>query len=902
MINKFFKSNWQTIAAIAVFLIISCIYFSPALDGYTLKMGDIQSWKGMSKELKDFEEITGENAVWTNSSFSGMPGYQIIPSGNPGLGYMLQAAKLWTPRPIEFMFLSFLCFFILARVLKSSVLIASVGALAYGFMSYNFLIIEAGHMTKMYAIAIFPAVLAGFLMIYRSKKYLWAFVTFAVFFALELFVNHIQMTYYFAFVLIAVGIAEFVRYAKDKNYTEFFKRTGVLLVAMLIGVLANFSNYYNTYQFAKKTMRGKEVISISANQQEVADNRTEEQKKYDEFNQTSGLKRDYITQWSYGKSETWNLLFPTAKGDRTVQEKFIEKLKSNPQLYNYVAEKLNSSRGKMFGPYWGDQPFTGGPNYVGAIVVFLALLYLIFVQSALKWALLGVSLLTIMLSWGINLGGSIYDMWLTNFFIDNVPLYSKFRAVSSILVVINLVFPLMAILFLNHIVKNYEWAKNNMKNIAIAGGAIILVLIVVTTSSSIIGFSSNLEKAQLVQLTNQYAQNPQGINPVDAFKQVQDIRHEIFMADAWRSIALILVALGLVLLIVYKENLKKLAFVGLSLLILIDMWGISTRYFSNEKDPRDSSKYISWEKKTGFDNTFLATQGDMNIYQIEASVNPQIQKEVNDRLASLNSTQGKITREDQESVMFSTLNLNTNYRVMDLDNPFNSARVSYFHKSTGGYNPAKLKRYQDIIDFYIQKELSYLNTREFDKMKVLNMLNNKYYLYNGQLFSQNTKAYGNAWFVNDVKWVEDNNSEILAIENTDIKNTAIIHNEFKNVISDVKAIDSNASIKMLSYAPNHISYESNSNVDGLAVFSEVYYNDGWNAYIDGAKVPYARANYIVRALNIPAGKHVIDFKFEPTMYKAGKTIDLMSFLAIIGALVFAVYLAVKGRNKELAES
>jgi hypothetical protein len=896
MINKFFKSNWQTIAAIAVFLIISCAYFSPALDGYSLKMGDIQSWKGMSKELKDYKEITGENAIWTNSSFSGMPGYQIVTSSNPSLGYVLRAFKLWLPRPIEFMFLSFLSFFILGRVLKSSILIAGIGALAYGFMSYNFLIIEAGHTSKMYAIAIFPGVLAGFLMIYRSKEYLWAFVIFALFFTLELFVNHIQMTYYFAFVLLAVGIAEFIRFAKEKNLKEFFKRTAIIIAAVLIAILANFSNYYNTYQFAKKTMRGKEVISISANQQTAEDNRTVEQKKYDEFNQTSGLKRDYITQWSYGKAETWNLIFPTAKGDRTVQEKFINKLKDNPQLYNYVGEKMNSSRGKMFGPYWGDQPFTGGPNYVGAIIVFLALLYLIFVQTALKWILLCVTVLTIMLSWGINLGGSIEDMWLTNFFIDNVPLYSKFRAVSSILVIINLVFPLMAILYLNFIVKNYDWAKKNIQNIAIAGGVIILVMVIVTTSSSIIGFSSNYEKSQLIQLTNSYAQNPQGINPVDAFKQVQEIRHEIFMSDAWRSIGLMVLVLGLILLIIYKENFKKIAFIGIALLILIDMWGVSSRYFSNEKDPRDSSKYIAWEKNTGFENTFVATQGDINIYQIEAAAKPEIQKEANDRLLALKSKQDKVTREDQESVMFSTLNLNTNYRVMDLDNSFNSARVSYFHKSTGGYNPAKLKRYQDIIDFYIQKELSYLNTGQFDRMKVLNMLNNKYYLYNGQLFSQNTKAYGNAWFVNDINWVEDNNAEILAIENTDVKHTAIIHNEFKDVISDVKAIDSNASIKMLSYAPNHISYESNATQDGLAVFSEIYYKDGWNAYLDTTEVPYARANYILRALSIPKGKHIVHFKFEPTMYKTGKTIDLISFLIILGALIVAVYFQIKKRN------
>lgn len=895
MINKFFKSNWQTIAAIAVFLIISCIYFSPALDGYTLKMGDIQSFLGMSKESSDFREAFEEETLWTGTSFSGMPTYQMGAQYTNPLKTIYNWVVDLLGFPISALFFAFLSFYVLAKSFNAGFYVSLIGALAYGFVTYNFDIMGAGHTSKMMAISFIPGVIGGFLMVYRREKLVLPLFVLTLFFSLEFLVNHIQMTYYFAFVLIAIGIAEFIRYFKERKVKYFFIRTGVVFVAVFIALISNFSNYYNTYQFAKHTMRGKEIISISANDNVEVDNRTDEQKKYDEFNQTSGLKRDYITQWSYGKGETWNLLIPTAKGDKTVNEKFFEKLKDNPQLYNYVGTKLNESRGRLFGPYWGDQPFTGAPNYIGAISIFLALLYLIFVNTPLKWSLLGVSVLAIMLSWGKNLGGSIEDMWLTNFFIDYIPLYSKFRTVSSILVIVNLVTPIMGMLFLSHLFKNLDWAKRNIKNISIAGGIIVIIVFVVSSSSNLIGFSNEMERNQLQDLTASYMNNPQGINPLDAFKKVQEIRHEIFMGDAWRSISLMILALGLVLLSIYKENFKKIALLGIALLVIIDMWNIDTRYLNNDKDPK-SGEYFAWQKGKVADNTYMATQGDMTIYQIESSQNPNIQIDLNAKLTDLQSG-GEFTKQKQEAAMFSALNFNTNYRVMDLDNPFNSARVSYFHKSTGGYNPAKLKRYQDIIDFYIQKELSYLNTREFDKMKVLNMLNNKYYLYNGQLFSQNTKAYGNAWFVNDVKWVEDNNSEILAIENTDVKHTAIIHNEFKSVTSDVKAIDSNSSVKMISYLPNHISYESNSNVDGLVVFSEVYYEDGWNAYIDGIKVPYARANYILRALNVPKGKHLIDFKFEPTVFTVGNTINLIGFLILLGVFGFFLFLRVKKSTK-----
>jgi hypothetical protein len=886
---NFFNKHKDIIIATLLFLAVSTAYFFPIIKGYTLKMSDVKNWEGMAKESKDFNKNYDGNALWTNTSFSGMPTYQILHSYVNPLKNIYSVLIGFLSLPIMALLTAFLSFYILARSFNAGFYIALIGAFAYGLTTYNFLILEAGHVTKLMAIAYIPGVIGGMVMLYREDKWIKGFSLLTLFLALELLVNHIQMTYYFAFFMIAFGISEFVSYAKEKKYKKFILRTVLVIAAVIIGMLANFANYYNTYEFAKKTTRGKPVISIAA------DGKTEAT-----ANQSAGLDRDYIVQWCYGKSETWNLIIPTAKGDRTVTEKMFEELKSNPEMYNYVVENYQKNQGKLFGAYWGDQPFSSGPNYMGAIVVFLALLYLIFVQTPLKWSLLGMSILIILLSWGKNLGGSVESMWLTNFFIDYIPLYSKFRTVSSILVVLNLAVPLMAILFLTHLSNNLDWAKKNFKNISIAGGVIILVILA-TTQLDIIGFSSEFENAKINELSVNYQRDHNGLNPNDVIYEIESLRKDIFSADAWRSVLLIMLSFGLVLLFIKKKNFDKIAFGGIALLVLFDMWSVDKRYLNNDKNPNQKQSYLSWEKKSDFANTYDATPGDLAIYQIESANNPLIEQEKSKLLNTL-SNKEKRNRKNQESSMFAALNINTNYKVMDLDNPFNSARASYFHKNSGGYSPAKLKRYQDVIDFYVSKELGFLSTGELGKMKVLNMLNNKYYLYQGQLFTDNVYAYGNAWFVNDVKWVESNNDEILAIGTSDVKNTAIIHSEFKTNINDISVKDPNASIQMLNYSPMEISYASNSSKDGLAVFSEIYYEDGWNAYIDDKKVAYARANYILRAINIPKGKHTVNFKFEPRMYTVGNAVNLIGFIIILALIVFTTYLSLKKTdNKKLQE-
>lgn len=1001
MIKTFFKTNWQWLAAISIFIIISCVYFSPSLDGYSLNQGDIKNGSGMRKEIVDYKKLNDEQTLWTGTSFSGMPSYQIsVKYTNPLMDFYYLSVRILSV-PIVALFCAFLCFFILAKSFNAGFYISMIGALSYGMATYNFTIIEAGHNTKMMAIAFIPGVIGAMVMIYRKKRILLPFAILTLFFALELMVNHIQMTYYFVFVMVAIGLAEFVRMIKANEIKLFFSRTALIVCAGLIGLLANFGNYYNTYEFTKKTMRGSPVISISA-KEKGEDTRTDKQKADDKFNQTNGLKRDYITQWSYGKGEAWNLFVSSAKGDsKNVTGEIFDKLREEtPQMFNEVVTQYQKNQGKVYGGYWGDQPFTSGPSYMGAIIIFLALMYIIFVQNAMKWFLLQVTVLALLLAMGKNLVGpgsntvilfttmlllsgvyfcldfllknnkqllkplkltvvcleglivlflinrtggfnpGIENMWLTNFFIDTMPLYAKFRAVSSILVVVNLAAVLMGVLFLVYLVKNLDWAKRKIKFLGIGTLLVVSVLAFLIVKPQTIGLTSQIEDAKITELSKQYVVNQKGIDPLKVADAVTDLRAEIFTADALKGILFILLTFAFIFVFIKFEKYRKYALGGIVLLVTIDMWTTGVRYLNNfdlehtigqnenvrqiasaygvkykELKPVDKKKKLNrlrpgdkvivpipnraWKKGGAYDDTYFATPGDLQIYEMEAAANPKIKEEVSNKLMDLNLENGKsITKSDREGAMFSVLGFNTNYRVLDVDNPFNSARVSYFHKSTGGYNPAKLKRYQDMIDFYISNEIKYLNTRELDKMKVLNMLNNKYYLYQGKLISNNPSAYGNAWFVDNIKWVEDNNAEILAIKETDLKSTAIIHEEFKGKVNESLALDSNRSISMTSYLPNHITYQSNAKGQSLAVFSEVYYNDGWNVYIDGDKVDYVRANYIVRALSIPGGKHTIEFKFEPSSFKMGNTINLIGFFLILLAFGGAAYFGLKGKQKK----
>jgi len=891
MIKKFFNENWIYFSIVLGFIAIVSIYFAPAFQGYVISQGDMSSWKSMVKEILDFREVYGEEAIWTNSMFGGMPGYMIDVKYLNGFSYVKELLAFGLPYPLNHVFIALISFFILGKALKIENKIIIVGAIAFAFVTYHMLIIEAGHKTKFYALSYVPAIVGFFIMIYQNKKVLFPTILLSIFLALQLLSSHVQMTYYMAFILVFIGVFEFVRHFKEKILKTFFTRTGFILIAGVFALLANFTSYYYTYSYAKVTMRGTPEITVRP-EGEVAS----------ATNQSSGLDRDYIVKWCYGIGETYNLLVPNTKmGSRSMTSDYFDYLKKeNPQQFNYAVEQYQKNQGRIFGNYWGNQPFTSGPNYIGAIMVFLALLYLIFVNSHLKWALLAVSILSILLSWGKNLGGSVDDMWLTNFFIDYIPLYSKFRAVSSILTIVNFTIPFMAVLFLNHLHQNKEWATKNLKKITIASGAIVGIILVFTFVPSFFDFTSKNEQAIFENLYKSYTQYNQGINPIDVEEELVNFRINVFQKDSYRTLFLILLAFGLI----YFWLKDKLKFnVAISILIcavLIDIWTVDKRYLNNEKNPQNKRSYLSWEKQTGYENTVTASDGDKQIYQIEAQKNPKVEQLALERINKERKEKRRLSAQDEESIRFSTLNFNSNYRVLNLDNPFNSSAASYFHKSSGGYHAAKLQRYQDMIDFYISKEFSFL--QEPEKMKVLNMLNTKYYLYQGKLGFENPYIYGNAWFVNSVKMVNNPNEEILAIKDTDVKNMAIVDKVFENQVKGKSFSPSSEDIiQMESYLPNKLIYKTQSKNEQLAIFSEIYYKDGWNAYIDDKKVDHLRANYILRGLVIPAGNHTVTFKFEPEMYAIGNYISLAAFLIIMGALFFAIYQRFVKKDKIITE-
>jgi hypothetical protein len=893
MVKKFINDNWIYIVIIVGFIAISSAYFSPIFQGYSLKQSDIASWKSASKEITDHREMYNEESIWTNTMFSGMPGYSIGIEYPNGLYKVNNLFRLMLPFPIDAVFIAMLCFFILGKSLKIKTEIVIIGAIAYGLVTYNMIIIDAGHNTKMRAIGYLPAVLGAFIMIYRNSKIFFPTVLLALFMGLELMVYHVQMTYYLGFVLVFIGVFEFIKYFKKKELKAYFIRTSLVIVACIFALLANFTSYYYTYAYAKETIRGTPEINVDPSGSIVKA----------EANQTKGLDRDYIVQWCYGIGETYNLLVPNTKaGDRNTVSDFFDYLKKgSPQQFNYAVEQYQKNQGRIFGFYWGNQPFTPGPNYIGAIMVFLALLYLFFVKSTLKWALLGVSILAIMLSWGKNLGGSIDDMWLTNFFIDYVPLYNKFRTVASILIILNLTVPLMAVLFVQHLYDNKEWAVKNLKKLTISSGAIVGVIVIFTIMPNLFDFTSENEQLIFNNLYQTYSQSPQGVNPTDIETELIDFRIGLFQKDSFRTLILILIAFTLIFLWIKDKVKFKTAISLLVVVVLFDIWTVNKRYLNNEKNPQNKREYLSWEKQTGYENTIAAGPGDKQIYAIEAAENPEIEKITNQRIQEAKKEKRRLSSKDEESIRFSTLNFNTNYRVINLDNAFNSSAVSYFHKSSGGYSAVKLGRYQNMIDFYISKELNYL--QEPEKLKVLNMLNTKYYLYQGNLVFQNPLAYGNAWFVDNVKVVENANEEILAIKDIDPKNTAVIDKIFNDQFNGKSfTSDNQSSIELTSYLPNKLTYSSKTASEKLAIFSEIYYKDGWNAYIDGKAVPHLRANFILRGLVIPKGEHTIVFEFKPSMYTIGNIISISAFSIIILSLLFSVYITfIKKENEVLTD-
>ncbi len=817
--------------AIIVFIAVSLIYFSPVLDGKQLYQSDIVNYKGSAQEIKDFRKATGEEALWTNSMFGGMPAYQIDVSFKTNIAKVFNTIfKLWLPHPASILFVLLLSFFILLITLKLDPWLSIVGALAFAFSSYFFLTIAVGHNAKTMAIAYMPAILSGLILTYRGRYLLGAALT-ALFFAMEISVNHIQMTYYFMMILGFVVLFEFIYAIIQKSLANFLKATLFLIVAGGISVIPNISNLWTSSEYMNETIRGKPELTSN---KEI---------------RSSGLDKDYITQWSYGIGETFSLMIPDVKGggDAPISETKSALDNVDRQFRQQVGQSNH---------YWGNMPFTGGPVYAGAFVCFLFILGLFIVKGKLKWALFGVTVLTIMLSWGHNF------MPLTDFFINYVPFYSKFRAVSSIMIVAELTIPILAFLALKEIVDSPNLIKEKKAYFFVSLGLTAgLTLLFVLMPTTFFDFIKNTEAAQF----NEYIKQGANQSQIDDFiKNLEIARISIFKMSCLRSFAFIILGAGLLWMYSSAKKMSKyVLYGGVAILVLIDMVSIDKKYLNNDN-------FIAKSKN---ENPFTESNADIAI------------------LADTSAS----------------------YRVLNLTvgNFTTDATTSFYHKSIGGYHAAKLRRYQDLIEHRLVKEhdrlVKTLQAGVPDSVLVatlygmtsLNMLNTRYYIYNPDTRPlKNPAALGNAWFVEQVKMVANADEEISALDNFVPAATAVVDKRFEKEVAMFKGPKDPAStIVLKDYKPNHLTYEAKGlKSDQLAVFSEIYYDKGWNAYIDGEKSPYFRADYVLRAMVIPAGDHKIEFKFEPKSYYIGEKVSLAGSVVIILLLAGALFFEYRKEN------
>ena len=823
------KKLLPDLIAILAFIILSFAYFFPAdIEGRILFQHDSVAGVGAGQESKEYRDRTGERTRWTNAIFGGMPTYQMSPSydSTKALSWVEKVYRLYLPDYVVLTFIMMLGFYILLRAFGISAWLAGLGGVIWAFSSYFFILIPAGHIWKFVTLAYIPPTIAGVVLAYR-KKYLLGGIVTALFIALQIQSNHIQMSYYFMFVILFIVGAYFEDAYKKKELPHFFKASAVLALAAVVGVCINISNLYHTYEYSKETMRGKSELK----QEGPAANQT-----------SSGLDRDYITNWSYGIGETLTLLVPNVKGgssSATLSQNEAAMAKANPMYGNIYSQ---------FPQYFGDQPWTAGPVYVGAFVMFLFILGCFIVKGPLKWALLGATIFSILLSWGKNFMG------LTDFFIDYIPMYNKFRAVSSILVIAEFTIPLLAVFALKEIFSKPEILKLKENRTGV-----IVTLVLTAGVTLILAVAPGVFFSGFIT-TQEMAALQQGL-PAEHLTLVvtnlTEMREAIIASDAWRSFFIIIV--GCFLLFLYQQKKLKATFAlaGIALLCLIDMWTVNKRYLHDDL-------FVPKSKQA---EAFVKTQADEIILQ----------------------------------------DTTLDYRVLNFvgfpGNTFNENNTAYWHKSVGGYHAAKLRRYQEMIDHHIVPEMQAtyqavataggeMDSVDASKFRVLNMLNTKYFIFpagqQGQPVPvENPYAYGNAWFVDKVQYVNNANEEIDALNDILPTETAIVDAKFKEQLKGVTEgyKDSLSTVRLTSYEPNRLIYKTSSPKDGVVVFSEIYY-PGWQATIDGQPVDIARADYILRAMNVPGGEHTIEMWFDPQSIHVTESIAYAALaLLLIGVMV-----------------
>jgi hypothetical protein len=977
--KNFFQKNWPHFAVLAAFIIIMVAYFQPEFDGYRLKQHDVEQYIGMAQETQAFREKANEEPLWTNSMFGGMPTIQIstLYGGN-----FFQQSSLWFLGffgvPSGIFLLHLLGFYLLAMCMRIKPLIAFIGAVAFAFASYEIVVLQAGHNSKAMSVALMAPVVGAFLMAYRHN-WKWGALLSGLFMSYELANNHLQVTYYLAFLLAGLGVYELIQAIMSKEIKKFLIVSGSVMAAYLLAVFINYGNISLTNDYAKHTIRGGNDVTINPNGTPATNN-------------TEGLDKDYITNWSYGVGESFTLVSPYVKGSASVglsDSGFGEMVENSDRSMEDINEVMNAP----FPVYWGEQPMTSGPVYLGVVVVFLALLGMVFIKDRSKWVFLAISILALALSWGKNFMG------LTDFFIENVPGYNKFRTVTIIMVLIELCIPIIAVLLLQRLYEAREEIKAQKRNFLIVSGAFFVFLFGVKT----VGLGDNYTSKQEVEQMNTYpamvAQQIRGIDPkvlveqyrvdpsnpqqiqqfIDAqvesannrYTLMKGVRQEIFNSSMNRSLVFAFLIIGVMALFFYTAISSEFIVAGVAALVLVDLVMVDQNYLSSKEDDRGDYKY--WAEEPTILYPLSPNKADTAIMYLESINNAGVAKAIDaaQKAGKLKAEEldysGADARRVVDSYRFAALNFATNYRVFDFDGGWSSTRASYFHKSLGGYHGAKLRNIQNLFDFHLARTNN----------KVLDMLNVKYMIQEESL-RPNPSAMGNAWFVKDIEVMETANDEILALGNKfeltnqgpgqllvngKPVNTASVYgsedlqyllgrdtldiplsnglaqgqealwvrdtngvtnlipmttmaadslgsfkpmvkltvtNEFKvrdeaimlkEVASKMKGkkFSGVGVIKMKSYAPNKIVYTADCKGNQFAVFSEIYYPDGWKAFVDGKEVEILKTNYLLRGLELSSGKHTIEFKFDLPKYRQSNTFAIVGtgiLFVLISGLAF----------------
>lgn len=850
--NRRLRAIAPDAVAVVLFVLISVAYFfTPLTQGLVLSGNDITGGVGAGHERLEYLERTGHETRWTNALFSGMPTYQIAPTykSRSVLSALERVYELGLTDCVMYVFILLLGFYILMRVMRARPPVAVFGAVAWAFSSYFFIIIGAGHLWKVLTLAFIPPTVAGMVLCYRGK-YLWGGVMTMFFIAWQILSNHLQMTYYFLIAMVLLSIGFLVAAVMDHKLPQFFKGVGVFVVASLVGVAVNGSNLYHTYQYSKQTMRGSSELA-----------QTDAGKKA-----ASGLSKDYITQWSYGVGETFSLLVPNVKGGASGALSMNEKAQADSH-YSEYAQTLQQLYPQLGGAtpglsqYWGEQPGTSGPVYVGALVCLLFVLSLFVVKGPVKWSLLVVTILSILLSWGHNFPA------LTNWMIDNFPMYNKFRAVSSVLVVAEFTIPLLAALGLARIVREPELLRRRPAPLYISFviTAGLCLLFAVAPGTFFGDCLTNSEREVLGQLRQVIS--PETVNTYAA--DITAIRHSILSADAWRSLWVIVI--GMAVLMVYRLGKLRATWMVaiITVVCLVDMWSVNRRYLNDEMfvDPMQKQQ------------VFAKTQTDEQILQDKS----------------------------------------LDYRVLNFaSDTFNENETSYWHKSIGGYHAAKLARYQDLISQCIAPEMQAVVKAlqqpgaDFTKFNgdtvcpTINMLNGRYFILpvgEGRTVPlRNASAFGNAWFVSTLKYVDGAKAEMDALKKGDRRHEAVADKSFASTLGAEysSAPDTSAVITLTGYEPNALTYKLNSKAGGVVVLSEIYY-PGWTATLDGKDIAIGRADYVLRALRVPAGSHTLALKFDPQSLHTTEAVAYAALAVMLLSLVAAVVVTLRRRKKDTVE-